>query len=333
MPKRPDVPAALRQGPFTVAAAREAGIGPDHLRGASWIRLGPDTYVWRGIADTPLLRLHAARCRLPEQAVFSGYTAAWLDRFDVIPYPIEVTIPNALGIAARSGLVVRRSALLPAEVVLLQGFPATSTERTLADLAGRLSLVEAVVLIDIGLHLGRTRLSRIGEWVENHPGARGVARFRAALAYADAKAESPQETRLRMFLLLGGLPRPRVQPELRPADGSFIARADLYYAEARLAVEYDGGTHRESLVADNQRQNKMVAAGTKVLRFTAAELKDPERVVALVAAKLGVRLRNGRLSFTHESANQAQAWLHAPLFQTPGEHSAPHPAGGRPGQR
>jgi hypothetical protein len=34
---------------------------------------------------------------------------------------------------------------------------------------------------------------------------------------------------------------------------------------ARLCIEYDGGTHRESLAADNQRQNRLVGAGYELL--------------------------------------------------------------------
>ena len=48
----------------------------------------------------------------------------------------------------------------------------------------------------------------------------------------------------------------------------------------RLAVEYDGASHRESLTADNRRQNRMVNAGFTLLRFSAADvLSAPDSVV------------------------------------------------------
>ena len=37
-----------------------------------------------------------------------------------------------------------------------------------------------------------------------------------------------------------------------------LARTDLYYPDQRLALEYDGGSHRESLVEDNRRQNRLL---------------------------------------------------------------------------
>ena len=52
-------------------------------------------------------------------------------------------------------------------------------------------------------------------------------------------------------------------------------------------IEYDGGTHRDSLVADNRRQNRLVNAGYRLLRFTAADvLSAPESVVSLVRGAL-----------------------------------------------
>jgi very-short-patch-repair endonuclease len=83
------------------------------------------------------------------------------------------------------------------------------------------------------------------------------------------------ETRLRWLLIKAGLPRPEVQAKLR--NGA--ARADLYYPEARLVVEYDGGNHRERLVEDDQRQNLLVNAGYQVLRYTAVDIYQRSDVV------------------------------------------------------
>lgn len=91
------------------------------------------------------------------------------------------------------------------------------------------------------------------------------------------------ETRLRLLLVLSGLPRPQVQVSL---PGVF-ARADLYYPDARLVIEYDGATHRTSLAADNRRQNRLIEAGYRVLRFTASDvLGNPAAVVELVRRAL-----------------------------------------------
>ncbi|HEX2647987.1 MAG TPA: DUF559 domain-containing protein, partial [Candidatus Dormibacteraeota bacterium] len=56
--------------------------------------------------------------------------------------------------------------------------------------------------------------------------------------------------------------------------------ADLYYPSARLVIEYDGANHRERMVEDNRRQNSLIDAGYRVLRFTAAD--RPEAITTLV---------------------------------------------------
>ncbi len=109
--------------------------------------------------------------------------------------------------------------------------------------------------------------------------------LRRVVSLANGASESPMETRLRLALVLGGLPVPEVQTPLHE-KGSLLGRVDLYYPEARLAIEYDGQTHRTSLVEDNRRQNRLLNAGINLLRFTAADLKTPDLVVAQVRAGL-----------------------------------------------
>lgn len=102
------------------------------------------------------------------------------------------------------------------------------------------------------------------------------------------------ESRLRMVLVLGGLPRPKAQVSIHDRGGRFIGRPDLYYEEHRLGIEYDGGVHRDSLAEDNRRQNRLLNVGIRLLRFTAGDvLNKPESVVDQVrqifAASAGSR--------------------------------------------
>jgi hypothetical protein len=100
-------------------------------------------------------------------------------------------------------------------------------------------------------------------------------------------AESPMETRLRWLLLEAGLPRPEVQADLHDADGQFVGRADLLYRVARLVIEYDGTNHRDRLVEDNRRQNTLINAGFRILRYTAADVhRRPEAIVMQVRRAL-----------------------------------------------
>src|SRR4030088_559264 len=117
------------------------------------------------------------------------------------------------------------------------------------------------------------------------------------------------ETRLRWLLIQRGLPRPEVQVDLGD-DKNRFGRADLYYPAARLIVEYDGANHRDRLVEDNRRQNRLLNAGFGLLRFTAGDIRDqPDLVEALVRGAL-----SGSTRFRPAGAKGTEFSLaHAPL--------------------
>jgi Protein of unknown function (DUF559) len=146
-----------------------------------------------------------------------------------------------------------------------------------------LPLVEAVVQVDVALHRRLVRIEELKRWADTHAGYRGIGQLKRVLDLAEPASESPMETRLRMLLVLAGLPRPSVQVSLYDEAGVFVARPDLCYPERRLALEYDGGIHRNNLVADNRRQNRLLDAGYRVFRFTAGDIyRSQASVLALV---------------------------------------------------
>ena len=94
-------------------------------------------------------------------------------------------------------------------------------------------------------------------------------------------------TRLRLLLVMARLPRPLAQVPLYDEAGDFPGRPDFYYPLQRLALEYDGAYHRENLTGDNRRQNRLVEAGYRLLRFTAVDvLSAPDSVGDLVRRAL-----------------------------------------------
>ena len=263
VPRSPSVPLELTQGPFDLAAARRAGVTRAQLLGPQWRRIGPETYVHKDVAESFLMKLKAASLRLPSDAAFSGPTGAFLHGLDGRCNVIEATIPSPTNISRRRGITIRRRRLSPDEVVVRHGLRVTSALRTVRDLVVRLDLVEAVVVLDAALH---NKLIRLED----------VPRYRE---YVEPATESHMETRLRMLLVLAGLPRPEVQVPLFDQSGAFLGRADLYYPDHRLVIEYDGATHKESLTADSKRQNLLIDAGFRVLRFTGGNLASAVRLV------------------------------------------------------
>src|SRR5262252_5190325 len=288
MPRRPAIPEELTSAPFTLTEARRAGLSRWQLRGASWRRISGGLYVWAGLQVSWELTLAALRRRLLDGAAFSGRTAAWLHGFAPLSGGLpEVTVPYGRGISGRAGLSVRHGTLTDVDVVERCGLPVTSPLRTAFDLARHLQLVEAVVAVDAALHKHLLDLAHLRSYVASHSGWKGIGQARRVVDLAEASAESPMETRLRMLLVLAGLPSPQVQVPLYDDRGNFVGRPDMYYPLQRVGLEYDGGTHRDNLVDDNRRQNRLLNAGFRLLRFTAADVYNPpDAVVAQVRAVL-----------------------------------------------
>lgn len=235
--------------------------------------------------------LEAVSRRLPPGSAFSGRTAGWLHGLDLPPCaPIEVTVSPACGVSTRSGVVVRRVDLPRSEITTQRGLCVTAELRTVTDLARYLPLVDAVVAVDQALHDGLVELSQLGRFViESPPRRRGIAQLRSVIELAEPLTESPMETRLRLVLVQAGLPRPEAQVRLYGTDGVFIGRPDFVYRDAHLVIEFDGGVHRDLLERDDRRQNLLVDAGYRVLRYTsAAVLRTPDIIVPQVAAALGL---------------------------------------------
>lgn len=155
--------------PFSLEEARRHGLTKHHLAGASWQRIGPGFYAWHEIADDPMVVLIAARRRLLGSAAFSGRTAAWLHGLDMPPCdPIEVTLPPDSRVAHVAGISIRRAELRTHEVSTRRGLRVTSAVRTLADMARRSPITEAVVALDAALHQRLLKLDHLKVWLEAH---------------------------------------------------------------------------------------------------------------------------------------------------------------------
>jgi very-short-patch-repair endonuclease len=100
---------------------------------------------------------------------------------------------------------------------------------------------------------------------------------------------SGKENDLRRLLVSAGLPAPVTQHEIRDERGRFVARPDLAYPGAHLVIEYDGGHHadRRQWESDLPRQNRLINAGYRVLRYCRRDLKvRPDQVVEEVRRAL-----------------------------------------------
>jgi hypothetical protein len=202
------------------------------------------------LPDTLEQRLAALRLVLPEHAVVSGPTAAWLHGVDVRAegeLTVHVFLPSQRRIRARPGLVVAEARLDPADVMLVDGVRVATPVRTAYDCARTLPLVEGVVVADALAHVQLLTVEQLAACVASHRRARGVRRVDEVVVLAQPKSESPMETRLRLVVVFGGLPRPEAQITLYDDLGWFVARIDLGWRDAKIAIEYDGAHHGGSV--------------------------------------------------------------------------------------
>ncbi len=151
-------------------------------------------------------------------------------------------------------------------------------------------LVDVVIALDMALHKRIAELADLRAFCEVNRGAKRIARLRRAIELADPATESPMESRLRMLIVMARLPRPQAQVSLHDPAGRFLGRPDLYYPEYKLGLEYDGVTHRDNLVEDNRRQNRLLNGGIRLLRFTAGDIfQTPESVAGQVRLAISQR--------------------------------------------
>ncbi|NJC69468.1 hypothetical protein HC031_07000 [Planosporangium thailandense] len=280
MPRTPRRPADLAGTLFLGSAAVADGLlTPADLRSRAWQQVLHGIYA---DAAVPLTHRHrclaVARFVMPPGGAVAGRSAAYLYGAELVTAtdPVEVLVPRTS--CVRMARVSTHVAHLDtAETHLLDGIPVTTPLRTCWDLAQWCAdPVERVVWIDALAARGAVALPDLTAYARAGAGRRGWRRLLDAARLADAGAASPQESRLRVRLVLAGIPRPQTQVVIT-RDGRFVARTDLAWPEYRVAVEYDGVWHAESpgqIHADRRRLNDMIAAGWVVLHVTAKRLRD-----------------------------------------------------------
>ncbi len=199
---------------------------------------------------------------------------------------VEITAAAVRRVQSRHVRIVR-SPLGVADIEDVAGIPVTTAVRAAFDIARRHQLAEAVVVIDAMLARRLIWLSDLVSYVASHQRWPGDAQAAQVIGLVEPRSESPMETRLRLVIVNGGLPRPVAQYEVRDASGTFIGRVDLAYPEWKVAIEYDGDHHRDRATFrdDIRRANALRVAGWTVLRFTASDVwRRPDQVVADIRA-------------------------------------------------
>ncbi|NUO60848.1 MAG: hypothetical protein HOV71_08535 [Hamadaea sp.] len=293
MPRRPTIPTALRGVTFRGSEAiREGLLTRGQLTSSAWRRLFRDVYVHRTAEiDHRGLCVAAVRHVLPS-AVVTGASAAYLYGVRLVgpTDPVEVLTPAPHGPV--QGIRLHHGPLDPGDHVEIDGLRVATPVRAVWDLVRHRDLADAVRFVDPLLRLGRLSADEMAKYVWEHRGEPGCRLMEQTAQVADAGAESPQESRTRVALVLAGVPKPQTQFVITDG-GRFVARSDLAWPEYRVALEYDGYDFhhdRADLSRDRARLNRQLIAGWLVIHVTGDRLRrDLPGVVAEVLAALRSR--------------------------------------------
>lgn len=292
MPKR--LPRSRITGPTTRAGVREAGWSDRELRHPQVTRLSRDTYLPRALSGERASRFAAVLLTAPPGAVLSHLSAADVWKLEIPFRPrdddrVHVTVPEGSRAESRVDRRLYRWPLPEEDVVRRWNMPVTSPGRTWRDLAGILEPPALLAATDQLLN-GLASRWELQEQLMKRPTGRGCARARRVLPLGDPLAESPMESVTRWLVLDEGLPNPVLQHVIRDVDGRKLGEADLAWPEHKVLVEFDGDVHRDRdvFVRDLRRQNRLIAAGWTVLRFSSADVMGrPHEVVAEIRRALG----------------------------------------------
>jgi hypothetical protein len=126
----------------------------------------------------------------------------------------------------------------------VDGVRISAVDQMFGELASCLTLVDLVV---VGDNLVRRRRITPAELVDHCKDSKlpCAALARRAATYVRERVDSPMETRLRMLIVLAGLPEPRVNITISDIHGRPVRRYDLSWPSVKAIVEYDGRHHIE----------------------------------------------------------------------------------------
>jgi very-short-patch-repair endonuclease len=273
--------------------ARAAGITDRHLQHPDVVRLSRDTYLPRALSADLRHRLAAVLLTAPPGAVLSHRTAASLWGLEIpldsaVDRRVDLIVPTASRAESRRDRRIHRIPLRADEVTRLGSFVVTVPARTWRDLATVLQPPALLAATDQLLARGTAEGELCGQ-LTRHPSGRGSARARRVLPVADRRSGSPMESVLRWIMHAAGLPSPEIQFVVRSSSGDFLGRADFAWPDRKVLVEFDGKVHRDGdvFVNDLRRQNRLIAEGWVVLRFSSADvLGRPAEVLAQIRRAL-----------------------------------------------
>jgi len=266
--------AGRQHGVISRAQLMALGAAKDAIR--RWVaeerlyRLHRGVYAVGHEALTPKSRYLAAVYACGPDALLSHRAAGALQDL-VSSTVIEVTAPR--GCKPKPGITIHRSRLIhPDDRAQVDGIPTTSVARTFVDLADVLNERQLTTAVRQAELLKLLDVRAIDTTLDRLPGRTGRHRLKRVLAAYEPEPHllrSEAERKLKRLCEQHRLPQPQFNVQVAGYE------VDVYWPEAKLALEFDGAeTHltRHAFHEDRRRDRALAVEGVQTLRVTWPDL-------------------------------------------------------------
>ncbi|MQA77781.1 MAG: hypothetical protein GEV10_04765 [Streptosporangiales bacterium] len=289
-----------------------------YLRDGLWLRIRRGAYVARAYHDgldevgRHVLRTRAVVLSLGERTVVSHLSAAalyGLPLWDADLRQVHVTRTDMGAARTEGGVHHHVGNLRAGDTTWIDGVAVVQTARAVVETACFASFETAVVAADAALYRDLATPDDLADasaelhaWPYSHD-------VGAVVGFADGRAESVGESRLRVLFDRMSMPEPVPQVTITDSDGAVVGRVDFLFAEERTVVEFDGKVKYAPdgadpalvLFREKRREDRLRELGYEVVRIVWSDLAHPERVVAKVRAAFARAA--ARPSAMHHSAH------------------------------
>jgi very-short-patch-repair endonuclease len=296
----PPDPSRLQAGTFTARQAAEGGYTDYRvrrlLRDGRWVVVLGSVYAESGTAITEASLAWAGRLAAGGDAVVSHGTAArlWGLRTPT-EADVHVTVPRPCRLRI-AGLRTHRLELAEDDLDVVAGVLCTNLVKTVVECLmwlpeeyGRAMLLDAV-------QRGVVSWTDLDRLLRRSGRRHGSPRARAVLTDLEHGAHSEAEVLAHRILRAAGLAGWEANVPVYDALG-LVGVVDLLFRRERLVIEIDGRAYHSSPDAfqrDRTRQNRLVAAGYVVLRFTWEDLVErPGYVVSAIIGAIASAVATG----------------------------------------
>lgn len=277
-----ELPADLPPGPFRYADAIAVGVTPAMLRTNRFRKLHRGVYVRTDDEVDFAAQVAGARLALPPDARLSH-----LSRIQDLGLQIGPNLPLHFTVArdhhvVPQGVMLHRTKVMP-----------PADERGVLPAAAYIAACDSMALLDLIVigdwpfherHMSELELHELARFQRWRPGAPQALRL---ARFLDAASASPEESRMRAFVVFARLARPTVNVRIFDDPNSPVA--DLWLEEYQLALEFEGGHHFTSLTQakrDIWRYAEMRGAGIEYIQVTHDMLARPKAFVLHVEQTL-----------------------------------------------